>query len=167
MGDLVIRDRSVVPEPEVRAEQPIRRAPEDDHRAKPALSRLRQLGPHAFHVLRAAQLCLARRSKALAIVRRTNLTRVRQRGIGDDGPNPCRAQRRAIPPDVIDGTREPTASLRFERLVERPSRTIAEERDVRFVSTVRPRRFAVDEGVDRSLRGKQRGDTSAQDAPFW
>ena len=90
---------------------------------KPALSRLREARPSPLHVLRAAQLCLARRAKVLAVVRRTDPIRVRAQR-RDDRPKFGSAQRRAIPRDVIDGSRESTPAFRFERFVEWPSRAI-------------------------------------------
>ena len=167
MGDLVVRDRGIVPEAEVRAEQPICRPPEDNHRVKPAFSRLRELGAHAFHIFRAAQLGLARRSKVLAVVRRADRICIGQRSVGHDRPNAGSAECRAIPTDVIDGTREPTPALRLEGFVKRAPRAVAKERDPRFVGAVWPRRFAVDESAHRSLRWEERRHTSAKDASFW
>jgi hypothetical protein len=101
------------------------------------------------------------------IVGRTDGVGVRQGNVGEDRANASVDERRTIPAHVIERASETAPILRLEHLVQRPPRSVAEERNARLVRPVRPRRFTEDERGHRALRGEERGDMCAQDALVW
>ena len=99
--DLVVRDAGIFPQPELRAEQPVRVTAEHDDGMQSTTPRLGQLRANALHVRGTRQLGFRRRAKVLAILRRAHRECVGERNVRDDRLDARFAKCEAIPPNAV------------------------------------------------------------------